>query len=303
MRRSISIPSIQALLNSTRPVSLILTEWIEVKCRRHCADLKSQFTRYFFAFRQRLRYSRVIRDHRCQPQAFTARYGPEPHVVGPFTGDLTIQASVSFLSVRITKRLDFTYDDAWYPARWNWTDLVVYDETVPPAAFSTPIGVWPTSADRPRRGTPFVTTPPASDVGPTSPNHAEASVNGQTAVLSLSSAGSLSRTNLAATSPDCHRKRRYRTEPSLYSYRAEGPPAAPLRGRRCVVHHLEPSAACAAKRFHFACRLRLRCSVPIRSRRDQLTIVSVTQGGPSVSTDGLILYRRRIIGRFFAYNR
>jgi hypothetical protein len=105
----------------------------------------------------------------ANPAAFAARYGARPNVVGPFQGDLS-NAGERLLIVAEdgSKILDFTYDDAWYPA----TDgpgkaLVVYAEGAPEEAFSTAAN-WRESlgllgspgADE----APFVTTVAATEI-------------------------------------------------------------------------------------------------------------------------------------------
>jgi len=123
------------------------------------------------------------------PEAFAARYGSKPNVLGSFTGDLdNVGERVVLVGANNETIVDFTYDDAWYPlSDGGGQSLVVYDQTAAAAAFSTPEN-WRASTaagGSPGAGEPpFVTTLAASALTATSAQaNAEVSANGvETAV-------------------------------------------------------------------------------------------------------------------------
>ena len=180
----------------------------------------------------------------ANPQAFAVRYGAIPHVVGPFLGDLDNSGERLVLVAATNESiLDFTYDDAWYPATdGTGPTLVVYDQTAPEATYSTANNWRLSAASRriARRRRPAVLLPRCPQT--TSPTSGSTQRGGEcertshhARVVSSEPIGFAPRSR--GDSPaTVIGKRRYRTEP-LTRFTVTAPkrqPASPLaRGTKC----------------------------------------------------------------------
>jgi hypothetical protein len=82
------------------------------------------------------------------PQAFVARYGSKPNLVGPYLGDLDDDGEQIVLKSASNAVLqDFTYTDDWYPTTdGDGYSLAIYKETAGAAAYSTAAGWNPSHA-------------------------------------------------------------------------------------------------------------------------------------------------------------
>jgi hypothetical protein len=236
----------------------------------------------------------------ANPQAFTARYGAKPHVIGPFQGDLDNSGErLVLVGANNETILDFTYDDVWYPAS-NGTGptLVVFDETAPTANFSNASN-WRLSKDAggsPGAGEPaFVTTGAATDVGVTSAQlNADVSPNGQATTLEFVIAGVRYRgPDVPAGSPAITGGTVVTglSPHTLYSYRAEATNSVGVRvGDEVLFTTLNRSPHAQPKEFHPLSATAFEIDAigsDSDPDADALSISAVTQGGHgTVTTDG-----------------